>query len=153
MVMIRRLAAIMVAILAAAGPTRAEPPQIGDIAWPGIDAYCTAFRAGHSFVFDDAETWRFVMFSNFPTGDAPEPFGTTFIRVNGMLREFKLRSVEPTGGFKTMRLATADAAPITAVVTVGDKTESFESFSFRGTLSVTAGGETATLDIEASCGV
>lgn len=145
---------MLVGVLAlAATPMRAEELRLDEIAWPGINSYCSFRRAGHVFAFDDPATWRFVFFSNLPMMGRPDPIETPFVSIDGQLTQLVQTGMETTG-FETTRRYVAKTDPEVAVEVFFRETGSgAEATAYEGTITATRGGQSAKADFIGDCGV
>ena len=128
-------------------------PRIDEIVWPGIDSYCSFMRADHVFVFDDPSTWRWVLFSNYPEFDGPEPLDAPFMRIDGQLKQLEQTKVEETENGTRRSYVTHDAEPYEVVLTLLPGPSGAESSAFSGSIAVSRNGATGSVDFKGDCGV
>ena len=87
-------------------------PRIDEIHCPGIDSYCTFKGDGHSFVFNDPETWRLVFFTGLPE-ERLDTMARAFMRIDGRLHELALVDAETEGTSEQHRYRTHGPSPYT----------------------------------------
>ena len=127
-------------------------PRIDDIVWPGIDSYCSFMRADHVFVFDDPETWRWVLFSNLSV-DAADPIESPFMRIDGQLRQLAQTGVRPVEGGVIRTYKSHDADPYTIEVSFIAGAEGYENAAFSGSIKVSRNGASSEVAYKGDCGV
>lgn len=144
----------MAALFAVDTAAADEPPSVDDIAWHNIESYCTFMRAGHAFVYDDADSWRWVFFTNFPAAADAEIFATGFMRIDGMLREFRFVSREgAVESGQTVVMRTSGPSEITATLRLGPGAAGYEATGYTGAIEVGRDGASSTVEIKGDCGV
>lgn len=150
MKMARHSCAALIAGLCACLPLQARAQIFNDIVWYQIESYCSFMRAGHEFVFDDPNSWRWVAFSNFPA-EGQEPLDRLFLKVNGNLREFNLAEARETDGVPQRIYKTSGDPEITVQMDLYPGEESYESTAYEGVLIEPVSGE--TIEFSGDCGV
>ncbi|WP_163836285.1 hypothetical protein [Spartinivicinus ruber] len=65
--------------------TDQKSPTIGEMHWPGANSYCTFFKEGHKFDFDNKETWKFVFVTILD--DSKD---TAYMQINNKREKIKL---------------------------------------------------------------
>jgi hypothetical protein len=147
------LAGLAVALAGLPAPAGAEPPRIDRIHWPGIDSYCTFRAADHRFVFADPATWVFVLFSGLPRAPDQDVMQPAYMRIDGVLRELELRTVSEDADGSVRRFTTYEAVPATVTLSLTPTGGGPEHTAYQGSVTVTRGGETASLAVIGDCGV
>lgn len=161
MMMVRCATAAMVtgvagaALLPMAGMALAQDaaPRIDEIVWHGIDSYCSFTRAGHVFDYNDPESWRWVLFTNYPGAEAGDPIETPFMRIDGQLKQLVQTGVSDIEGGVERRYASHDAEPYAVTLTMLDGEEGYESAAYSGVITVARGGASTEIAYEGDCGV
>ncbi|WP_299870362.1 hypothetical protein [uncultured Hoeflea sp.] len=150
----RLTAALTVAMMTGGAAMAQDPgPRIDDIVWPGIDSYCSFMRADHEFDFNDPESWRWVLFTNFPSNDVDDPIEAPFMRINGQLKQLVQTGVSDIEGGVERSYASHDAEPYTVTLTMLDGDEGYESAAYSGVITVTRGGASSEIAYKGDCGV
>ena len=147
-------AAALLAAMTGTSAAQDDGLSIDEILWPYIDSYCTFVNEGHQFVFDDLETWRFVVFTNYPQVAESDPLERIFMRLDGGLRELNLEKLTPgENGAETRLYRSHDtlAYEVTMELSVGEK--GYESTPYEGTVTVKRGEKQASTRISGDCGV
>ncbi len=140
-------------LLAGSATAQDGAPRIDDIVWPGIDSYCSFMRADHKFVFDDPETWRWVLFSNYPELDMPDPIETPFMRIDNQLKQLAQTDVEKIDGGVVRTYSSHDAEPYVVELKMLAGTDGYESSGFSGTITVSRNGASSEVAYKGDCGV
>jgi hypothetical protein len=149
----RRMITAVLTMMAAGAVAKEAGPRIGEIVWPGIDSYCSFMRAEHVFDFNDPESWRWVLFTNFPSNDVDDPMEAPFMRINAQLKQLKQTGVSEIEGGMARSYASYDADPYLVTVTMLDGEESYESAGYGGTITVSRGGASSEIAYKGDCGV
>lgn len=130
----------------------AQPSVITDIHWPYIDSYCTFWRLGHRFDFNDPESWRFVFFTQ--KDGLHEPYAETgFAAIGHQLRQLELVSREETPAGETRHYRSLGEAPHDVFVTMKAGEEGYESTGYAGSIAVSGPYGEETVAFEGDCGV
>lgn len=140
-------------LLAGSAGAQDSGPRIDDIVWPGIDSYCSFMRADHEFVFDDPGTWRWVLFTNYPEADAPDPIETPFMRIDNQLKQLVQTGVERIDGGVVRIYSSHDMEPYVVKLTLLEGAEGYESSTFSGTITVSRNGVSSDVAYKGDCGV
>ena len=122
--------------------------EIGTIHDPDTSAYCTFTQAGHSFVYDDPESWKFVFLTE-DAGDAPS--GRAMI--NG--EEVAFEPADETTndeGIETRHYRSAERG-ILLELQLRPTASGAEHTNYTGTIAIIEPVQTEKMGIEGSCGV
>lgn len=146
---------IAAASMLVAGPASAQDgaPSIDDIAWHFIESYCAFMRADHQFDYDNPDSWRWVMFSNFPGEGRPDPIESPFMRIDGQLMQLEQTGIESIDGGVLRSYASHDKAPYIVKVTMLKGAEGYESSAFSGAITVSRNGASSEVAYKGDCGV
>lgn len=149
----RLITAALLCGAALAGPAQGQGrPVVTDIAWPGIDSYCTFMREGHSFDYNDPESWRFVFFSQLDTS-AEQAVETAFMSIGYGLRQLELVDSSQSGNEETRRYRSLGAGSHDIVVTMVSGEEGYESTGYTGSIVVSGPLGEETVTFHGDCGV
>ena len=149
--------AVLAATGLASGAAAAQetyPPSIDELAWPGIEtAYCTFMRADRTLVYDDPQSWKFVLVANFP-GEEPV-LAHSFMLLDGQLRELRLVSGSIGEGKLTFAPYADPDSRVDMKIAAGEGGEEYTNYS--GTLTYTRAGSpsdpSVSVDFQGGCGV
>lgn len=152
---IRIAACWMLMAGAAIGQARAQDgaPRIDDIVWYNIDSYCSFTRAGHTVEYDDHESWRWVLFSNYPGADGGDPLEAPFMRIDGQLTQLAQTGAQEIDGGETRTYRSHDAVPYEIEVRLLSGEKGYESSAFSGVIRVTRNGASSEVAYKGDCGV
>lgn len=122
--------------------------QIGAIHDPETSAYCTFTQSGHSFVYDDPETWKFV----FLTEDAGDP-ASGRAKINDEVVAFKpADQTTDDEGIETWRYR-SESRGILVELKLRETAGGAEYTNYTGTIAIIEPTQTEKMGIEGSCGV
>ncbi|HMQ57713.1 MAG TPA: hypothetical protein PKE65_04135 [Rhizobiaceae bacterium] len=138
---------------APAAANQAAGPSIDDIHWHFVDSYCTFTREALDFVYDDPETWRFVLITNFPDGPGADPFEFAFLRIDGMLRELRKTRRTKDGEADIVVMATTDSPPLVAELRLKETGRGEEATAYSGVLKVSRADRQSSTPVKGDCGV
>tara|TARA_R110000850_G_scaffold110436_2_gene223549 strand:+ start:2018 stop:2464 length:447 start_codon:yes stop_codon:yes gene_type:complete len=138
-----------------AGPVAAQEgaPRIDDIVWFNIDSYCSFTRAEQSFDYNDPESWRWVLFTNYPDADGADPLETPFMRIDGQLTQLAQTGTRPLDGGVVRSYQSHDADPYLVEVSLLDGEQGNESSAFSGLITVSRHGVSSEVAFKGDCGV
>ena len=105
------LTAACLVLTAGAATAQDGSPRIDEIYWHNIDGYCAFMLADHTINYDDPGSWRWVLFSNFPT-DGVDPLEMPFVRIDGQLKQLRQTGIEAVDGGEVRRYTSQDAEPL-----------------------------------------
>ena len=139
----------------AAGPAGAQDgaPRIDDIVWFNIDSYCSFGRVDHTVDYKDPESWRWVLFSNYPGADGGDPLESPFMRIDGQLAQLAQTGVETIDGGVVRTYSSHDAEPYVIQLKMLEGAVGNESTAFSGTITVSRNGASSEVDYKGNCGV
>lgn len=147
------ITAALIGGAAFAGPALAQgQPVMTDIAWPGIDSYCTFMREGHDFDYNDPESWRFVFFSQLDTS-GEQAVETAFMSIGHNLRQLELVDSSQSGNEETRLYRSLGAGSHDIVVTMRGGEEGYESTGYTGSIEVSGPLGEETVAFHGDCGV
>lgn len=128
-------------------------PEIGVMQLPEINSFCTFWKAGHEFNFDDPATWEFVFVTVFDGRDTSPDNLDGLISLQGETRQMELITAETSeaGDVRQYRTAEPPIAVVEVKMDVRDK--GYESISYTGRIKVTYPEGGKSMRIEGDCGV
>jgi hypothetical protein len=122
--------------------------EITAIHAPDTDAYCTLTQTGHSFVYDDPDSWKFVFLSE-ATGTPPQ----ARIRINGDILTFEEADRTTNDeGIATWHYRSVDRG-ILVELKLRETSGGAGYSDYTGTMSIIEPAKTEKMGIEGSCGV
>ena len=127
-------------------------PTIDEITWHNIESYCSFMRADHAFAYEDPGSWRWVLFSNFPT-DGADPLEMPFMRIDGQLMQLRQTGVEAAKGGEVHSYTSQDADPYRVTVSLLEGEKGYESSGFSGVITVSRHGASSETAYKGDCGV
>ena len=140
------------ALMAGAAAAQDSGPRIDEIYWHNIDSYCSFMRADHQFDYNDPGSWRWVLFTNFPT-DSADPLETPFMRIDGQLRQLAQTGVQAIDGGELRSYVSHDAEPYEIEVSLLSGEKGYESSAFSGVITVARNGASGEVAYKGDCGV
>ncbi len=146
------LTAACLVLTAGAATAQDGSPRIDEIYWHNIDGYCAFMLADHTINYDDPGSWRWVLFSNFPTGNT-DPLEMPFVRIDGQLKQLKQTGVEAVDGGEMRSYTSQDAEPYSVEVSLLEGEKGYESTAFSGVIRVTRNGASNEVAYKGDCGV
>lgn len=140
-------------LIAGSAAAQDGAPRIDDIVWYNIESYCAFTRADHRFVYDDPESWRWVLFTNFPAENGIDPLEAPFMRIDGQLTQLTQTAVRPIDGGAVRSYQSHDTDPYLVEVRLLEGERGIESSGFSGTITVSRDGTSSVVDYKGDCGV
>ena len=151
--MTRVLIAIISMLMAGPAVAQDGAPQIDDIVWFNIDSYCTFTRADQTFDYNDPESWRWVLFTNYPGADGGDPLEAPFMRIDGQLTQLVQTGIRPLDGGAVRSYRSHDADPYLVEVSLLEGERGIESSAFSGVITVSRNGASSEATFKGDCGV
>jgi hypothetical protein len=148
-----RLIAIFSMLMAGPAAAQEGAPRIDDIVWFNIDSYCSFTRAEQTFDYNDPESWRWVLFTNYPDADGADPLETPFMRLDGQLTQLAQTGARPLDGGVVRSYQSHDADPYLVEVSLLDGEQGNESSAFSGVITVSRHGVSSEVTFKGDCGV
>lgn len=139
-------------LMAGAAAAQDSGPRIDEIIWHNIDSYCSFMHADHAFAYDDPGSWRWLMFSNFPS-DGTDPLEMPFMRIDGQLKQLKQTGVESVDGGEIRSFTSHDARPYSVTVSLLEGEKGYESTGYSGVITVSRDGVSSQAAYKGDCGV
>lgn len=128
-------------------------PRIDDIVWFNIESYCSFGRVDHTFDYKDPESWRWVLFSNYPGADGVDPLESPFMRIDGQLTQLAQTGVETIDGGVVRTYSSHDVEPYAVELEMLEGAVGYESSAFSGTITVSRNGASSEVAYKGDCGV
>ncbi|WP_417436255.1 hypothetical protein [Hoeflea sp.] len=150
--MTRMLIAIFSMLLAGPVAARDGAPRIDEIVWYNIDSYCSFTRADHRFAYNDPESWRWVLFTNFPAEDGVDPIESPFMRIDGQLKQLAQTGIRSLDGGVVRSYQSHDANPYLVEVSLLEGERGVESSAFSGVITVSRNGASSEIAYKGDCG-
>jgi len=147
------LIAAFAMLLAGSATAQDGAPRIDDIVWFNIDSYCSFTRADQTFDYNDPESWRWVLFTNYPGADGGDPLEAPFMRIDGQLTQLAQIGIRPLDGGAVRSYQSRDAAPYVVEVSLLEGERGIESSAFSGTIKVSRNGISSEVAYKGDCGV
>ena len=129
-------------------------PKLGVMHDPNSEAFCAFFPEGHTFVFGNLDTWKFVF-----TSPLENSVGDGMAMIDGKVRNFRNISVRKTAAGEVRHLKTVTAPFVDIEVTMIESKDSpaegeySESTAYTGTVRVIAPATGAPQKFWGDCGV
>ena len=116
---------------------------------PDTDAYCTFTQAGHTFVYDDPATWKFVFLSE----DAGDPTPSGRVKINDEVVAFtRADETKDDEGIETWHYRSAERG-ILIEMKLRETASGAEYTNYTGTIAIIEPTKTEKMGIEGDCGV
>lgn len=144
--------AACLALIAGAAHAQDSGPVIDEIHWQNIDSYCSFMRADHAFDFNDPGSWRWVLFSNFPT-DSIDPLEAPFMRIDGQLKQLAQTGVQAIEGGEVRTYTSHDVDPYAVELRLLEGEKGYESSGYSGVITVSRDGLSSEVAYKGDCGV
>lgn len=123
--------------------------KIGTIHDPETEAYCTFTQAGHTFVYDDPATWKFVFLSE----DAGDPTPSGRVKINDEVVAFtRADETKDDQGIETWHYRSAERG-ILIEMKLRETASGAEYTNYTGTIAIIEPTKTEKMGIEGDCGV
>ena len=152
-ILIAACSMLMAGVAAGQAGAQENAPRIDDIVWFNIDSYCSFGRVDHTVDYKDPESWRWVLFSNYPGADGGDPLEAPFMRIDGQLTQLGQTGVETIDGGVVRTYSSHDAEPYVVQLKMLDGVVGYESSAFSGTITVSRKGASSEVAYKGDCGV
>lgn len=128
-------------------------PEIGVMQLPEVNSFCTFWKQGHEFNFDDPETWAFVFVTVFDDRDTSPDNLDGLISLQGETRTVELITAETSEAGDVRQYRTTEAPIAVVELKMDVRNKGYESISYTGRIKVTYPEGGKSMRIEGDCGV
>lgn len=128
-------------------------PDIGVMHLPEVNSFCTFWKQGHEFNFDDPATWEFVFVTVFDGRDTSPDNLDGLISLQGETRRVELITAEASEAGDVRQYRTTEAPMAVVEVKMDVRNKGYESISYTGRIKVTYPEGGKSMRIEGDCGV